>query len=93
MKPGAILINTGRGPLIDEDAVAEALNSGRLRAAGFDVLAVEPARHDNPLLKARNAFFTPHIAWSTYEARERLMNIMNANIEAFLSGRVINQVN
>ena len=93
MKQGAILINTGRGPLIDEDAVAEALNSGRLRAAGFDVLAVEPARHDNPLLKARNAFFTPHIAWSTYEARERLMNIMNANIEAFLSGRVINQVN
>lgn len=93
MKQGAILINTGRGPLIDEAAVAEALNSGHLRAAGFDVLSVEPAVCDNPLLRARNAFFTPHIAWATYEARERLMNIMLENIRAFLSGKVINQVN
>ncbi len=93
MKPGAILINTGRGPLIDEVAVADALNKGALRAAGFDVLAVEPAASDNPLLTARNAFFTPHIAWATYEARVRLMDIMLKNIEAFLSGNVINRVN
>ena len=93
MKQGAILINTGRGPLIDEVAVAEALNSGKLRAAGFDVLAVEPASHDNPLLSARNAFITPHIAWATYEARVRLMNIMVQNIEAFLVGKVVNKVN
>ena len=93
MKQGAILINTGRGPLIDEVAVANALNSGHLRAAGFDVLAVEPALSDNPLLQARNAFFTPHIAWATYEARERLMNIMLNNIRSFLAGEIINQVN
>lgn len=93
MKQGAILINTGRGPLIDEEAVAEALNKGHLRAAGFDVLSVEPAKSDNPLLRARNAFFTPHIAWATYEARVRLMNIMVENIQAFLAGSVINRVN
>lgn len=93
MKQGAILINTGRGPLIDEQAVADALNEGKLRAAGFDVLAVEPAIPGNPLLSARNAFFTPHIAWATYEARVRLMNIMLNNIEAFLNGEVINKVN
>ena len=93
MKQGAILINTGRGPLIDEVAVAEALNNGKLRAAGFDVLAVEPAAQDNPLLTARNAFITPHIAWAKAEARVRLMNIMLQNIEAFLAGNVINKVN
>ena len=93
MKQAAILINTGRGPLIDEQAVADALNNGKLRAAGFDVLAVEPAVAQNPLLSARNAFFTPHIAWATYEARVRLMNIMLRNIEAFLNGDVINKVN
>lgn len=93
MKKGAILINTGRGPLIDESAVADALNNGHLRAAGFDVLAVEPASSENPLLTARNAFFTPHIAWATYEARVRLMDIMVNNIVAFLSGNVVNKVN
>lgn len=92
MKQGAILINTGRGPLIDEEAVAEALNEGKLRAAGFDVLAVEPASSDNPLLCARNAFFTPHIAWATYEARVRLMNIMIENIKAYMVGEPINRV-
>ena len=92
MKQGAILINTGRGPLIDEAAVAEALNKGHLRAAGFDVLAVEPASSNNPLLQARNAFFTPHIAWATYEARVRLMNIMLGNIKAYLLGEPINRV-
>ena len=93
MKEGAILINTGRGPLIDEGAVADALNNGHLRAAGFDVLAVEPASSENPLLTARNAFFTPHIAWATYEARVRLMDIMVNNIVAFLSDNVVNKVN
>lgn len=93
MKRNAILINTGRGPLIDEAAVADALNNGMLRAAGFDVLAVEPASQDNPLLTARNAFFTPHIAWATYEARVRLMDIMLGNIKAFLAGEVVNKVN
>ena len=93
MKEGAILINTGRGPLIDEGAVADALNNGHLRAAGFDVLAVEPASSENTLLTARNAFFTPHIAWATYEARVRLMDIMVNNIVAFLSGNVVNKVN
>lgn len=93
MKEGAILINTGRGPLIDEGAVADALNKGHLRAAGFDVLAVEPASSENPLLTARNAFFTPHIAWATYEARVRLMDIMVNNIVAFLAGNVVNKVN
>ena len=93
MKEGAILINTGRGPLIDEGAVADALNNGHLRAAGFDVLAVEPASSENPLLTARNAFFTPHIAWATYEARVRLMDIMVNNIVAFLAGNVVNKVN
>lgn len=93
MKHGAILINTGRGPLIDEDAVADALNKGRLRAAGLDVLSVEPASYDNPLLRARNCFFTPHIAWATYEARVRLMNITIENIKAYISGSPINKVN
>lgn len=92
MKQGAILINTGRGPLIDEVAVAHALNEGYLRAAGMDVLAVEPASCDNPLLQARNAFFTPHIAWASYEARVRLMNICLDNIRAYLSGTPINRV-
>ncbi len=92
MKQGAILINTGRGPLIDEEAVADALNSGHLRAVGVDVLAVEPASCHNPLLQARNAFFTPHIAWATYEARVRLMNICLDNIRAYLAGTPINRV-
>lgn len=92
MKPTAIVINTGRGPLIDEDALAEALNSERLFAAGLDVLAIEPPKADNPLLTARNCFITPHIAWATREARQRLMKIAEDNLKAFAAGCPINNV-
>lgn len=93
MKPGAILINTGRGPLVDETAVAEALNNGRLAAYGADVLSVEPPALDHPLLSARHAFLTPHIAWATREARERLLSICLENIRAFVEGHPQNVVN
>lgn len=93
MKPGAILINTGRGPLVDETAVAETLNSNRLGAYGADVLSVEPPAPDNPLLSARNAYLTPHIAWATREARERLLSICLDNISAFVEGHPQNVVN
>ncbi len=93
MKEGAILINTGRGPLLDEQAVADALNSGRLAALGADVLSSEPPSADNPLLTARNCYITPHIAWATREARLRLMQIETDNIAAFIAGAPINQVN
>lgn len=92
MKPTAILINTGRGPLIDEKAVAEALKAGQLGAFGADVLSSEPPEADNPLLSAPNAYITPHIAWATKEARERLMDIAVGNLAAFLRGEVVNAV-
>lgn len=92
MKEGAILINTGRGPLIDEYAVADALKNGRLGAFGADVLSTEPPAADNPLLTAPNAFITPHIAWATREARERLMQIATDNLAAFLTGKPANTV-
>lgn len=92
MKPSAILINTGRGPLVDEQAVADALNEGRLAAFGADVLDVEPARADNPLLTARNSYLTPHIAWATYEARKRLLDICVENVAAFVAGAPIHVV-
>lgn len=85
MKPTAILINTGRGPLIDEQAVANALKAGKLGAFGADVLSSEPPAEDNPLLSAPNAFITPHIAWATVEARQRLMEICEGNLAAFVS--------
>lgn len=92
MKPSAILINTGRGPLVDERALADALRAGRLAGAGVDVLSDEPPRADNPLLTAPRCTLTPHIAWATLEARQRLMRIAVANIQGFLSGEIINQV-
>lgn len=92
MKPSAILINTGRGPLIDEQAVADALNEGRLAAFGADVLDFEPARADNPLLTARNSFLTPHIAWATREARKRLLDICVGNVAAFVAGTPVHVV-
>lgn len=94
MKPSAILINTGRGPLVDEQAVADALNGGRLAAFGADVLSQEPPLGDNPLLSARNCFLTPHIAWATLEARTRLMSTATENVRQFIAGKpVANRVN
>ncbi|MCX8109178.1 MAG: D-2-hydroxyacid dehydrogenase [Verrucomicrobiae bacterium] len=93
MKPGAFLINTSRGPLVDEHALAEALNSGRIAGAGLDVLSVEPPPANNPLLGAKNCFITPHIAWATQAARKRLMDIAISNVRAFLEGRPQNVVN
>lgn len=93
MKPSAYLINTGRGPLIDESALAAALNQGRLAGAGLDVLSVEPPPADHPLLQTRNCIITPHIAWATRAARERLMATVTENVRAFLSGHPVNVVN
>ncbi len=92
MKPTAILINTGRGPLVDEQALADALNAGEIYAAGLDVLSVEPSTADNPLLSAKNCFITPHIAWATKEARVRLMNIAVENLRSWKNGQVVNNV-
>lgn len=92
MKPSAILINTGRGPLVDEHALAAALDRGVILAAGVDVLCSEPPSADNPLLRARNCFITPHIAWATKEARARLMDIAADNIAGFITGKPVNTV-
>jgi glycerate dehydrogenase len=92
MKPGAVIINTGRGPLVDEQAVADALKNGHLLAYGADVMEQEPPRADHPLLSCPNAFLTPHIAWATFEARQRLMDIAVDNLQSFISGRPKNQV-
>lgn len=92
MKPTAFLINTARGPLVDEAALAAALNEGRLAGAGLDVLSVEPPRPDNPLLTATNCIVTPHIAWATRAARARLLDTVVANLGAFLEGRPVNVV-
>ena len=92
MKPTAILINTARGPIVDEQALANALNSGALHAAGIDVLCEEPPVKSSPLLTARNCFVTPHIAWATLEARTRLLQICKANLRAFIEGQPQNVV-
>lgn len=92
MKPTAILVNTARGSIVDERALADALNGGTLYAAGIDVLCEEPPRGDSPLLHVRNCFVTPHIAWATIEARTRLLQICEANLRAFIEGHPQNVV-
>lgn len=92
MKPTACIINTGRGPLVDEAALAQALNAGRIAGAGLDVLSVEPPKTDNPLLTAKNCLITPHIGWASHEARVRLIDIVASNLKAFLEGKPVNVV-
>ena len=93
MKKTAVLINTSRGPVINEADLKTALDEGIIAAAGVDVLSVEPAKEDNPLLSCENCIITPHIAWASFEARSRLMDIFKSNVEGFVSGKPINVVN
>jgi len=93
MKATAFLINTGRGPLINEQDLADALNKGSIAGAGLDVLSVEPATVNNPLATAKNCYITPHIAWATHEARSRCLQIATDNLKAFIAGQAINVVN
>lgn len=92
MKDGVMIINTSRGPLIVEEDLKDALNSGKVAGAGVDVVSFEPIKASNPLLQAKNCIITPHIAWAPKEARERLMNIAVVNLEEFLKGKPVNVV-
>ncbi len=92
-RDGVIIINTSRGPVIDEKALAAALKSGKVKGAGVDVLSEEPPKADNPLLSAPNCFITPHIAWAGFETRKRLMDILESNVKAYLDGNPQNVVN
>lgn len=93
MKRGAVLINTARGALVDEQAVADALESGKIAGAAFDVVSKEPITENNPLLKAKNMIITPHIAWASRQSRQRLIDMAASNLKAFLSGRIQGAVN
>lgn len=93
MKDGAMLINTARGPLVEESALAQALNAGKLRGAAVDVVSREPICGDNPLLSCKNCIITPHIAWAPVESRQRLLNTVVDNIRCFLAGKPQNVVN
>jgi glycerate dehydrogenase len=92
MKPNAVVLNTGRGPLINEAELAEALRNGTIAGAGLDVLSVEPPKPDNPLLSAPNCIITPHVAWATFEARKRLLQMVADNLESFIAGKPRNVV-
>jgi glycerate dehydrogenase len=93
MKPSSFLINTSRGPLVNETDLAAALDAGTLAGAGLDVVSAEPIKADNPMLKAKNCLITPHIAWATLEARQRLMQTTVENVSGFIDGSPINVVN
>ncbi len=93
MKDGVIIINNSRGPLIEEQDLADALNSGKVAAAAVDVVSAEPIRGDNPLLTAKNCIITPHISWASRESRQRILDCTEANIRAFLDGAPQNVVN
>lgn len=93
MKDGVILLNNGRGGLLNEQDVADALNSGKIYAAGLDVVSTEPISPDNPLLRAKNCLITPHISWASKESRQRLMDIAVENLKAFQEGRPVHVVN
>ena len=92
MKPSSFLLNTSRGPIIVDEDLADALNNNIIAGAGIDVLSVEPPPEDNPLFKAKNCIITPHIAWATKEARQRLMNIAVKNLAEFIAGKPVNAV-
>ena len=93
MKDGVIIINNSRGPLIVEQDLYEALESGKVAAAAVDVVSTEPIKKDNVLLKAKNCIITPHISWATKEARERIMKTTAENIQSVMNGKTINAVN
>ena len=93
MKDGVIIINNSRGPLVVEQDLADALNSGKVYAAGLDVVSSEPIKGNNPLLKAKNCIITPHISWAPIESRRRLLDIAVANLQAFVEGKPVNVVN
>ena len=93
MKDGVILINNSRGQLVVEQDLADALNSGKIYAAGLDVVSTEPIKGDNPLLTAKNCIITPHISWAAQAARQRIMDITVANVKSFIDGNAVNVVN